>query len=427
LSQRELACPGVSYAYISRIEAGSRQPSMKALRQLARRLDVTAVFLETGREIDEGQERELRLADAELSLRLGDALEAEVRLRELALAAAAAGDPAMAARAQLALALAADERGDHTAAVALFEQAFVGERPSPLERLDVYATLGRAYGALGQTEREIGLYRGCLEEAARVAPESTSAQTRYRILLSYALSDAGQLAAADEVLRDALPDATADDDPYMQVRVYWSLARLSEMEGRSSAALRFARRAIALLEATEDDVHRARAHLLAAWIMNSAGDGAGARRHLERAGQLFGPAAAAEDAAMLQVERARCEALLGNGDNAIRLAQEAIEMIGDQHDPLLGTAHWALAEGFTLVGDTDAASEAFVRAIELLSRHRRWREAAAACRASAAMLRSAGRLQEAAETLEDATELAAHLHPDELRPAVAQPRTGREG
>ena len=34
-SQRELAAPGVSYAYISRIEAGSRQPSVKALRRLA--------------------------------------------------------------------------------------------------------------------------------------------------------------------------------------------------------------------------------------------------------------------------------------------------------------------------------------------------------------------------------------------------------
>src|SRR5437660_8781291 len=35
LSQRELSSPGVSYAYISRIEAGARRPSVKALRQLA--------------------------------------------------------------------------------------------------------------------------------------------------------------------------------------------------------------------------------------------------------------------------------------------------------------------------------------------------------------------------------------------------------
>lgn len=48
LSQRDLSSPGVSYAYISRIEAGSRIPSVKALRKLAEKLDVTAEYLETG-------------------------------------------------------------------------------------------------------------------------------------------------------------------------------------------------------------------------------------------------------------------------------------------------------------------------------------------------------------------------------------------
>lgn len=48
LSQRELASPGVSYAYISRIEAGTRNPSVKALRKLASKLGVTADYLETG-------------------------------------------------------------------------------------------------------------------------------------------------------------------------------------------------------------------------------------------------------------------------------------------------------------------------------------------------------------------------------------------
>lgn len=48
LSQRDLASPGVSYAYISRIEAGARRPSVRALRQLAQRLSVSAHWLETG-------------------------------------------------------------------------------------------------------------------------------------------------------------------------------------------------------------------------------------------------------------------------------------------------------------------------------------------------------------------------------------------
>jgi len=50
LSQRQLAEPGVTYAYISRIEAGARNPSVKAIRCLAEKLGVSASYLETGKE-----------------------------------------------------------------------------------------------------------------------------------------------------------------------------------------------------------------------------------------------------------------------------------------------------------------------------------------------------------------------------------------
>jgi transcriptional regulator with XRE-family HTH domain len=48
MSQRELSEPGVSYAYISRIEAGVRTPSVKVLRKLAPKLGVSVTWLETG-------------------------------------------------------------------------------------------------------------------------------------------------------------------------------------------------------------------------------------------------------------------------------------------------------------------------------------------------------------------------------------------
>src|SRR5258708_8563884 len=83
LSQRELAAPGVSYAYISRIEAGTRQPSVKALRRLATNLGVTADYLETGSQLAPEEQRELRLADLELALRLGDPAEAKGALSAL--------------------------------------------------------------------------------------------------------------------------------------------------------------------------------------------------------------------------------------------------------------------------------------------------------------------------------------------------------
>jgi transcriptional regulator with XRE-family HTH domain len=50
LSQRELTkgLDRVSYAYLSRVEAGARMPSWRALIELADRLETSALWLATG-------------------------------------------------------------------------------------------------------------------------------------------------------------------------------------------------------------------------------------------------------------------------------------------------------------------------------------------------------------------------------------------
>lgn len=150
---------------------------MKALRKLAATLGVSADYLETGSELDADGARELRLNDAQLALRFGDAESAEQQLRQLYEDALKASDRGVAARALIALALAADDRGEHAAAVSQFEQAFELERPSPLERMDVFATLGRAYGALGHTAREIALDQECLYELEDRVPPTLTGET----------------------------------------------------------------------------------------------------------------------------------------------------------------------------------------------------------------------------------------------------------
>jgi transcriptional regulator with XRE-family HTH domain len=68
LSQRELAFPGCSAAYISRIERGERVPSLQVMRELAQRIGVTEGELAFGRERlhpDVAQQlRRLELAEA---------------------------------------------------------------------------------------------------------------------------------------------------------------------------------------------------------------------------------------------------------------------------------------------------------------------------------------------------------------------------
>src|SRR2546421_3479674 len=124
LSQRELAGPGVSYAYVSRIEGGQRRPSLRAIRVLARKLGVSAQFLETGSMTTSEEDREIRLSDAELRLRLGEGFEgAEDVLREVLREAQDAGDVETATRAQIALGLAASRASRHAETAEHLERA----------------------------------------------------------------------------------------------------------------------------------------------------------------------------------------------------------------------------------------------------------------------------------------------------------------
>ena len=61
ISQRELAFPGCSAAYISRIERGERIPSLQVMRELARKVGISEAELAYGREpIDAAVSRAVR-------------------------------------------------------------------------------------------------------------------------------------------------------------------------------------------------------------------------------------------------------------------------------------------------------------------------------------------------------------------------------
>jgi tetratricopeptide (TPR) repeat protein len=372
LSQRELASPGVSYAYISRIEAGARRPSVKALRMLAKKLGVSADYLETGSEIRDIDARELRIADAELELRLAE-------------------KPADAARKLDQLRL---DSGLELSPV------------SPSARPDVFATLGRAYVATGRSDKAVALFERCLDEIAQDAPDDLAAHVRFTTYLSYALTDLGDLERAQSVLDNVLVQAESLTDAYSRVRLYWSLARLTDLQGRPAAALDYVRRAIALLDVTDDTLHLARAHLLCGSILMTQGRPDEAGRHFALAEQLFGPHPEPEDVANLRTDQSRRAAVLGDGEGAVRHARAALDAIGDEFQHEKGNALWALAEGLALTGDSDGADDAFRRATSLMEEQGHRRNYVEAYRAWGKFLRRAGREDEALEVLERAADLA---------------------
>jgi transcriptional regulator with XRE-family HTH domain len=411
LSQRELAGPGVSYAYISRIEAGTRRPSVKALRTLARTLGLSPEYLETGSELRDVDERELRLADAELQLRIGREPDAANEAFDALLSEAnEAGDTTSAVRAEIGLGLVAAQ-ANRPAKAAEHLQSAVDAGVSPIDRPDAFSMLARSYSLIGAHERAIELLEGCLEVLDREDPGNVAAYVRFAGYLSAALTDQGDLERAEAVLSEALGKSEDTGDAYTRVRLYWAAARLAEVEGHPVRALDYARRAVALLEATEDTHHLARAHLLCAWIMGLESKSDEAVPHLEKAEALLGATPDPEDLGLLRVEQAKVAAHFGDGDTAVARARDAIETLGVTHEAQQGSAWWALAEGLALQGDVSDADGAFRRAVDALDAGSRFREAAQCCRRWAKVLRDAGRDAEALDALERATDYAVRGQP----------------
>lgn len=405
-SQRDLSSPGVSYAYISRIEAGARTPSVKALRKLSQKLGVSVEYLETGRDIRDVDERELKLTDAELELRLADSPgAAEQKLRDILVEATNVGDHGSASRARIALGLAAAQRGNYLDAVEQLEACLHDHHVSPHTQPNVFATLARSYSSLGAPDRAVRLLEDCLDELSEIAAEDMGAYVRFSTYLSYALSDAGDYERAAAVVKGAIAKADDVADPYSRVRLLWSLARIAGIEGRSSEALDYIRRAITLLEATEHTVQLGRAYLLSAGIEATESHVDTTREQLRLAEKLLGSSAEPLDLAMLQIGRSRLAAIENDAERAVESAREALALLDDFHGDAQGAAVAALARGLALQGDEVGAVDAYRRAVDLLTVHGRRAEGGLAALEWANFLRERGREDEAEPILRRAYDL----------------------
>ena len=400
LTQRELSEPGASYAYLSRIEAGHRAPSVKALRILARKLRVPVEYLETGEAVPGVVSRDLRLGDAELALRLesGDPAIADT-FRALLGEAHEASDEAAILRARIGLGLALAAKGEYREAVTHLENATASPAVTPQARPDVYATLGRCYASVGETQRAVSLFEHCLGE---LGEGDRALRIRFTSYLSCALADRGDLEGAREVLADVADRVEEELDTTGRVHLYWSQARISSMEGETVAAMTYMRRALGLLEASEDTLELARAHLHCAEILLLEGQAEQAGPHIDRADLLFELGADHRDLGALRTQQAHRAVLLGDAEGAIALGREAVDYL-DEHVVDQGSAWHVLGLAQAAHGEAGAAIESFEKAVEQLEQGGEWREALGVYRAWARALQSLGREQDALDAMERAT------------------------
>ena len=110
----------------------------------------------------------------------------------------------------------------------------------------------------------------------------------------------------------------------------------------------------------------------------------------------------AVDRGLLRAEQAKREAILGRGDQALELANEASTLLGD--DARHASRGWhALAAAHVVLGDMDAADAEYRRAVDALAERGQWREAVRISQDWATDLRAAGREADAYGVLERAT------------------------
>lgn len=400
LSQREISGRGVSYAYVSRIEAGHREPSEKAVRLLARKLRVSKEHLLTGQELPTARELDSRVTDAELALRLDPSADSIDDFRALLRDAREEGDDLVTIRCRIGLGLAFAHQGQYKAAIHHLELATEHPAVTPMSRPDAFSTLGRAYASAGDFPKAVKLFEESVALLRLRTPQEHGQIVRFTSYLSCALSDGGDFKRARAVLLDVSAEEDLSDRG--RADVYWSLARNESMAGNGLAALAYMRRSVAILEASEDRLEIARGHLTIAEILLLDGEPEEAVWHLEKAERYFGTGADAMDYGALRMHQARAALLRDEPREAIDLAKQALDVLGE-HQLGQGSAWHVLGSAQAAAGDLDAAIESFKRAVELLEKSGEWRDATAALREWAKGLRAAGRESEAMDVMERAT------------------------
>ena len=360
LSQRQLAFPGCTAAYISRLEAGARVPSLQMINQLALRLDVTGQWLATGVEAAEVQPSEL--IDAEVALRLGEIDEAERLYR----AHLEQGDPARpAALAGLGQIAFRAERWPE--AIDLLEQSFELRNREALADAGLVDTLGRAYAMTGARESAIAIFEQAAAEARKA--EARVEQLRFTVLLANAQIDAGDFTNAEAALAEVIRFADEAGDPVARARVFWSQSRLHSMRHESQLAGQYARRALEILERTENDAYVGMAYHLLAHAEVEAGNAGEALVLLERGRSLFGRDLRQADDARFSIEEARALMALGRNSEAAPKAARALELLDAVSPGDRGVAYVTLADVFLAAGDRDRPKMLLGQALELLSEH----------------------------------------------------------
>jgi tetratricopeptide (TPR) repeat protein len=393
LTQRQLSFEGCTAAYISRIEAGARVPSLQILREFAQRLGVTADYLATG--LLEGEELGSGLLEAEVALRTGD----EERAIELYEAARADAESARElALAHLGLGRLALRKGETRRGIALLEQAIESDALPAADASSAASALGRSYASEGRLDEAAALFSRFLELAR--SRNDRFDEVRFSVMLANTYIDQANFGRAQEILGDILDQARQTIDPMLRASLYWSQSRVYLSQSQPDRAAEYAQLTVATLRSTEQTLEAARALLLLAMIENDRGNPKTALELVDEGEPTVAAVGDDAESAMFTIERARALAALDEREQAAALLLGIVPRLNSAAPVNAARAYAGAADVFRSQGDTVRALELYELAVEtspVPNRH-----VAEAMKAMAEIYEETGEPQKALELLKQA-------------------------
>lgn len=422
LTQRALAEPSYTPAYISTLESGKVRPSETALRFLAGRLGTSYEELATGRPAHLATEVRLALTDAQQTLATGDAAEAAVRYRQLLADAERLGLDAERAEALLGLGDCAIESGELPDAIAHFEAAerLLADEPLPRRARPIR---GRAVAHLLAGELRYACY--LLESAIDELGASGLADPEALVLLYAAVIgpyiDMGAHARAAHAAELALALAPQVADPALVAGMHRQVARTFLTAGRPADADASLAKAQAIYRQLRLRTDLAHCHWMRGYVQAQNGDLVAAEAELRTARDMLSARRAALFTAQVEVELADVLRRLGRCEEAAGLLSALLEL-GDSHGAVhAGGAHRLLGLMAEERGETEAAEEHYVQALTLLERSGANGDLADLCRLLGDLLRRTGRTEAALDAYRTGLGHRAAPGTTTLGPAPASP------
>ncbi|MGI5368651.1 transcriptional regulator [Streptomyces sp. A244] len=423
LTQRQLAEPVYTPAYISTLESGRVRPSDDALRHLADRLGVAFDELASGHSARLVTELRLRLTEAQRTLAVGETEAAAGQYAGLLAEAETHGLAAERSAALLGLGECALETGELVAGRQYFERAEECLTGAPLPAR-VPALRGRAVAhyLAGELRYAVYLLETALDELNRGGLHDPDA-----LLLLYASAigpymDMGAHARAAQAAEFALALAPQSGDPALVARMHRSVARTLVAEGRLAEADASLAKAAELYRGLQIRTELANCHWMRGYVYAQDGQLERAEAELREALGMLSAKRAALYSSQVAVELADVLHRRGRSDEAAALLHDVLGHLS----PERGAVHSAAAHRLLGIIAEDArrteeAEEHYVRALSLLERAGAAGDLADLCRLLGDLLRRTGRVEAALDAYR--TGLGHRTAPGTttLGPAPAQP------